>query len=428
MRILFIVDPWIYRNQAGLGQYTFQAAFEPAMKSLQGSGHSVRLILGHDLFTKLTCDKNEIDRWNPVVIYQDELYRIYPDFYEAHISQFKNTCTQKQIDSMSSLMTERLLPWVPDAVIMFLTPMGICRYCFPNSVLCELEYGMLSRTPYPRLYSLDPHGSLMHSYLRTYPESHGLQSLTPIEHNRLEHFRDIFRKRVFAKHNPFRRDNYDYQYVVLLPLSYSGVVISDGASPFRSQFDMLFHVLSNISSDIGVVVTRHGSQVDETVYPDTAEYLKQRFPNLIFDERTSTYAFASQWLVPILDGVISTNSSLLAQAALWRKPAYVLGDGAFVSLSAARQVTEIAEDLCSQPYVNHDSWIYHMLTRYYVPERLLHDSGWLTDRLSRYAEGNNSVQALPRVLQDEDALFRLLEEDSPGLQTDYSPKTWNRFS
>ncbi len=163
MKILFALDPWIYRDTAGEQLYTASNIFAPAINSLLGFGHDVRLLIGDDMTEHLSSRKINVACAVAVVPLQ-KLYDIYPNHYSAHLTQHEGRDSNEQISSFRNLVRCALGDWCPQVTIVFSTPVAVWQKCLPDTLALQFENGLFSRAPYPHLCQLDPFGFLSRSY------------------------------------------------------------------------------------------------------------------------------------------------------------------------------------------------------------------------------------------------------------------------
>lgn len=430
MKILFAIDPWVYRDCAGNQMYTLEKIFIPAIKTLNGYGHDVNLLLGEDMEDAIKIKKLEIP-CKIITISLKKLYDIYHNHYEAHLIQYHAESNKKQKMLFKELMTKALGIWYPDVIFSFTTPVSAWKECYPKSLSLQFENGMFSREPYPYLVQLDPYGFLAHSYPSLFLEQLRNHDINRKQSERLENLRDIYKKRIFYQYNPISKNELKdtpQQKILLVPLSYNGVVINDAASNFRSQLDFLLHVLYNIPPEIIVLVTKHSLQMNNVISEETENFLVRKFPNIRFNPKFDRYAFASQWLTPLADGIVTLNSTLAYHAVLWGKKVFTLGKCEINTVATSDNLKNI-EELLNRGDKDDTlalNVIYHLLTRYCFTLDKFLDPGWLTERLKKMIynkNGNlgNNWDGLP-LLDNEDIVFNRLLTNTPGLKEDYSPR------
>ncbi len=430
---MFLLDPWIYRDIAGNQRYTLENIFAPAINNLINIGHDVKLLIGEDMY--LSIVKNGINILSDIkVVSLKDLYTIYPNHYEAHKTQFNQQDTVQQINKFSKIVNTSLGQWVPDVLITFTTPVSILKKIYPQTLCLQFENGLFSRTPYPYLCQLDPFGFLKKSYPAIFAKQLREETITNKQMERILALKEIFKERIFKPHNPFRREKLcgkTYNKLVLVPLSYNGVIINDEASEFKSQLDFLLHVLYSVPKNTRVLVTKHSLQMDRSLHPETELFLQEKFSNLMFDEEFDRYAFASQWLTPLVDAVVSLNSTVAYHAAFWNKKVFSLGNCEINSVGTSNSINDI-EQILSKPEgldTCATSVLYHLLTRYCFVLESFFDPEYLVSRFNQLlTTDNNLFSCMPLVEQNEDVIFKKIIQATPGLKPDFRPRTWEKFN
>lgn len=438
MNILFSVDPWIYRDCAANQIYSLDKIFKKAISALVRCGHNVKLLLGEDLEDCVieTGLNIECDR---CIVPLKELYHIFLNHYEAHKKQFYQKETSSQKTLLSSLVRKTLCNWKPEIVFSFTTPASVWNYIFPEALALQFENGCFSREPYPYLCQLDPFGFLSKSYPAIFMTELQEASLSTQQRERFQHLKTIYANQIFDLKNPINRNQLTKdkkQKILLVPLSYNGVIINDEASTFKSQLDFLLATLYQIPSDTVVLATKHSLQMNTSIIQETELFLQKKFKNLSFCKEFEKYAFLSQWLTPLVDGVVTLNSTVAYHAAFWNKKVFTPGFCEINSVSNSSNLTDIASVL-SQSETENTSAInvlYHLLTRYCFPLDLLFSGEKLTIRLEKmlfsWKKGDllNSMFGMPLIQDNEDDIFKELILKTPGLSSSYVPREWTRFT
>ncbi len=211
-----------------------------------------------------------------------------------------------------------------------------------------------------------------------------------------------------------------------MPLSYNGVVINDAASNFRSQLDFLLHVLHRVPREVLVFYTKHSLQASGGIPEPTEAYLLRQFPNLRHPEEFDRVAFSSQWLTPLVSGIISLNSTVAYQGALFGKKVFALGECEINTVATASELNDVSDILNRGDVHDREAYnvIYHLLTRYCFPLVNFLDPAWLTKRLENLLQAqreggfDQGFDGLP-LLDEEDLVFKRLLDATPGVQEGY---------
>jgi hypothetical protein len=276
----------------------------------------------------------------------------------------------------------------PDIVISFAVQIDFLKAIWPRAFLLHGEMGPYSRNPYPASFFFDHLGMYGRSAigqfgqrLRDYSASSEARALAAAFRNR--------NRRALAAVNPFSLDSPRDRFAryCLLPLQVSNYYSFDDQVSHRSQFEFLFDFLAGAPRDVGVVVTEYveWGPVLKSCGPDAnLSFLRNAFPNMVFDRKFHGYHSPSQFLVPEVDGVWSVSSNVGLQALLFDK---LLGSPETSHLAGVADVTTpdtFFDRLRRTPAsIDNEAFVAWQLERYLVPEILLNDGRWLSDYLVR---------------------------------------------
>ena len=428
MRVLFALDPWIYRDRVGNQFYTLETIFAPAINALMKYGHDLKLLLGEDMLECIKLKPLDIS-CDTVKISLNELYNVYTNHSEAHLLQHENRSTATQVSLFKELLSKSLGRWYPDVIIAFTTPVSIWKKCYPKSLAMQFENGIFSRSPYPYLCQLDPFGFLSRSYPYIFRNALIEQTISSVEIEKMLWLRESYIDKIFRPYNPLNKEDlidFEGQKSLLVPLSYNGVVINDAASIYKSQLDFLLHIMYRVPESILVFYTNHSLQIVGGIPEETQNYLTRRFPNLRYHEEFDRYAFCSQWLTPLVDAIISLNSTVAYHAAFWGKKVFALGECEINTVSTSNHLDDIENDLATVWNFDHRAYnvLYHLLTRYCFSLKSFHDPAWLTERFEKLFWSKEKgiletdYRGMP-ILDDEDKIFNSLLDESPAVQEGY---------
>ena len=220
------------------------------------------------------------------------------------------------------------------------------------------------------------------------------------------------------------------QKIVLVPLSYNGVIINDSASNYKSQLDFLLDVIYKVPKNIIILFTKHSLQMKGGIPQETEEYLLRKFSNLRYHKKFDHYAFCSQWLTPIVDGVISLNSTVAYHGAFWGKKIFTLGRCEINSVATSDNLRN-SEHYLSDANNEYDckayNVLYHLLSRYCFSLKDFLNPAWLTERFEKLIRSQKSGKlestftGMP-LSGDEDDIFDRLLSESPAVQNGYQPR------
>lgn len=430
MKILFALDPWIYRDTVGDQLYTLENIFLSSINALHDYGHDVKLLIGEDMADTIATKKLKISCSLHRLLLKD-LYEIYQNHYEAHKIQHEDRNTDQQKNMFKGLVQNALDDWSPDVIISFTTPVSIWKKCFPKALSMQFENGIFSRSPYPYLCQLDPFGFLSSSYPYVFLKELRNKQISQKQTSRILQLRKKYQDEIFSIYNPIKREelvDYPDQKIVLVPLSYNGAVINDSASIYKSQLDFLLKVLYNTPNNIIVLFTKHSLQMRGEIPQVSEEYLMRQFPNLRYHDKFDHYAFSSQWLTPIVDAIVSLNSTVAYHGALWGKKVFALGNCEINSVAMSTDLRNIENVLSNTEEYNQKAYnvLYHLLTRYCFQLKDFSNPAWLTDRFEKLIYNQkagtllSSFKGMP-LLGDEDDVFNRLLSESPAMKEGYQP-------
>ncbi|GAA0381466.1 hypothetical protein GCM10009093_05560 [Brevundimonas terrae] len=137
----------------------------------------------------------------------------------------------------------------------------------------------------------------------------------------------------YARHNPLMKEiseiGTSFERTILVPLQIDGYFMVDMLeNNFPSQFDFLVYVLEKTPSNIAVIATQYKGRngLGKVLSNDQIVYLSNIYSNFIYLKSSESIPYCSQYIAPYVDGVIGLSSSIIAQFALWKKPALVFGE------------------------------------------------------------------------------------------------------
>ncbi|WP_421247625.1 hypothetical protein [Aeromonas jandaei] len=389
MKIVYYIEPWIEMNWPGFRFGSLNGYLNTEINALVSQGHDVLLVIGDGLELEAKQKGFNLSNYKYKTIRQKHLRKIHCDYYSASLSWYQSEYTQEQLQAMVSLIHDVLGEFVPDVIMTWESPIPFMSAAYPNALVVYENYGAISRHPFPTTQAIDIFGLFKDSYLSRLKE--GIEAnkitipdLTKKQAADLIKIRNKINKSLGFS-NPFidlALKDKGKKYIALVPLQVSGYYAFDGNVPHRSQFDYLCHILDEVSTDVLVVVTEH------TSYPSiftqrTLNYLKKRYNNFFWCEELNEIKGASQYLLPYVDFVIGTTSSVLLQAVLLDIPVKVIGNSHISIFSSPHGLHRAERIVTRYKKNNFDNILYHLLTKYWhIQEENIHNGVWL----SRYLE------------------------------------------
>jgi capsule polysaccharide modification protein KpsS len=174
--------------------------------------------------------------------------------------------------------------------------------------------------------------------------------------------------------------------VILLSLQRFDSPLFRTQANFKDQIEYIKYVLDNVDNNIAVIVTEHKKDRIlgfEVIY----DYFKNNYKNFIYWTETSNINNSSQFLLDLVDGVITISSTVGLQALLHKKPLFVPSNISYLTTFCDGQdLSKIADFLTNNQYKNKDSALYYLITRYYVVGKYYKDGKWLYNFLANSLE------------------------------------------
>lgn len=256
-----------------------------------------------------------------------------------------------------------------DLVLCPFTETHAFKEVFPRSKVVFFETGLVCHLPFQQFHVFDPYGTFQSgAYFSKHKETDigdEVEAYEPILNEVGSVIRSFSRKYLAEAggRSALRRD---FSRVALLPLQVSDSPSFQGAVPFKSQFAFLDFILSQIPSDVGLLVTEHPSfpQITATQH----EYLSETYPSYIYSPRLQRLWSPSCVALPAVDAVISVSSTVLLQAHALGLRAFSVGDGAFSAMNTSPDLGTFIADLANGvEFTTPRRRILDILARYSVP-------------------------------------------------------------
>jgi hypothetical protein len=417
MRVLYFLEPSVEFGDPLQRLPTLRNHWDRELSALRAQA-------GQQLALKLVCAERvyaaarvegllrDID---VVTVSPRDLRRIARDGYQTSLDWFEATYAPATLARAMQLYAEKLGGFVPDAIVCYESSAPYLAQLFPRALLLHNTLGMFSRPPYPALSTLDPYGLGKHSYLGFAHQELRRQTLSPSAAAQLGALKEDFR-RAQCLRSPVTaaRVRQGFEQVVLLPLQVSRYFMYDAHCPpelrGKPQSALIDYVLACVPREVGVYASLHrvGASRGER---KEMERLTRRHPNLLHDSELQSLPFTSQHLLPHVDAVVSVASSVGLQALIWDLPVVVVGESHLTGVASATALGALPTLLARGRTQALDPVLYHLLTRYYVPEAGHHDSPtWLLAQLARGVEwhrGGRTGGAFPALDAPEARLAAL---------------------
>ncbi len=332
----------------------------------------------------------------------------------------RGTLPREQTEAYAALARDALGGFVPD-VVLTLTPADHLRAAFPDALLLHAESAAYSRFPFPYCWFFDPRGFWDRSVPAHCARALRDRELTPNERALLARFRRRFRA-YFAAMSPFgeleRALRSRFRRIGFLPLQFAGEPGFDANAPFRSQGELLLHVVERLPEDVALIVTEHSTAhwLGDVIDPDTRAFLERKYPNVALVDFRSIEG-AGQYVLHHADFVVSVSSSLGLQALLFEKPLVAIGTSHLAALATAPDLGHALRANGVPSTEALDRVLGWLVARYFVPERLTLDPAWLAESLTHavhaFRAGASPLELVPEIAPAdrlEALLFERLDE------------------
>jgi hypothetical protein len=296
---------------------------------------------------------------------------------------YLKTASSEALSGMADLVRERLGNFSPTLCVTF-SPAPFLKRAWPDASVLHLEYGFISRPPFPETVYFDPRGMFADCVFAVYKDD--IASWDPPEEATalLADLRQRFMASKDVGDNPLARFAgraiEPFESAVLLALQFSNFYAYDANARFADQYDLLIHTLDAMPSTVAVVVCEHPEHL--VLRPETVEYLSSHYSNFIWHPLFRQVYGASHYLMPFVQGVITVSSSVGLQALLWKKRLAIVGEGHLATVADTVDLKELPKLLGTTRSERDDRLLCWLLSNQHLPFRYLLSSG----RLRKYLQ------------------------------------------
>jgi FMN phosphatase YigB (HAD superfamily) len=411
LKILYYVNPFVVRGDLGFYSGALRKKLIPQARLLQEQGHEVSFVTGE---FDAPLIQHDLPNSSVHAVTQRELKDIVGSTRNIEAALY--TAAESAVAGRYRALIAEKVPHAPDVVFVWETPGSFLSQVFPAARLVHQMPGFLSRVPFPELYALDPNGLFNESSISRHERTIKQWPLDP----RAERLLALIRSELLtfiAARTPYQRGTLDpsgnFRRLMLLPLQVSDQYAFKADAGYDSQMALLLDVLSQLPSDVGLVVTQYATaSTSETVLnKESYVQLKAVYPNLIYDPKFDLLDNISQYLLPSVDAVVTVSSSIGVQALLWKKPLVVLGNShlrPFATFDSVVTYVDAVEAGCDGC---HDAdgllgWVLSYLQP--AATLLLSDPSFLSNWLEHLCKGNGDIAAMPSffdLIEDYELVF-----------------------
>jgi len=404
MKILLYVDPYVdISDKPEFKLVWFKDFLQRSITNL----HNYAADINHNLEIKVLYSdildsehiKKEFSFIEFIAINQSEIKNIFTDFNE-YISLQRSNQNNDKFEQLNQIIVKKLQDFTPDIIILMSSSAGYLKYSFPNSLIFFTESGLFNQAPFPGCLYFDCCPTMSESFLLQ--NKADILSINPNkndwqkEHKFLSEIRSFFLDPI-SKYNPYKqkvddlRKNFDY--VILLSLQRFDSPMFMTQAIFKDQIEYIKYVLDNVGNNVAVIVTEHKKDRIlgfETIY----NYFKNNYKNFIYWPETSNISNSSQFLLELVDGIITVSSTVGLQAMLHKKPLFVPSELSYLTTFCDGQdLSKIADFLENNRYKDKDGALYYLITRYYVVGKYYKDGQWFYNFLANSLKNfKNSIE------------------------------------
>ena len=271
--------------------------------------------------------------------------------------------------------------WIPDIIVglgYFSTKL-IWNDIFPKALCLTQENAIFSRDPFTRTLSYEPYNHLLETFLNKYKNDILKIQISQNESNKLKNFRKdlsfIIDKNSKIK-NKIKIKKRKFKYLVLLPLSYGIKFCKEYI--YGNDLELIDYVLSNVSNDIGIIVTQH--EGNPVLNAENIKYFSNKYPNFIYLGENNSLLYYKY-----VDAVFCAVSKVNTMALLYDKPVISLAKTYNDWLKDGQGIEDL-EKILTQPKKDKNNILYWYLTHYIIFEKDFYKENFLYDYLRNKLE------------------------------------------
>lgn len=387
MRILYYLEPLIEQQNPSFRVGALKNTILRQAEQLTKGGHHVSVLTSSHTYQQCLEQGVSFTDIDVIQVSMQDSLRYFRD--AEHSAEINYLCHDEETHALyQPLYKEALGKYAPDLIISWESPNNVLKSIFPEVPALHMMPGFFSRVPFPELSFIDPCGFFKDSTLywlqndiKHYEPSEGEKSL-------VDQIKTTYFNGYLANYSPFKREELDpenkFDKLVLLPLQVSGYFAFDFHTDYKNQMDFLVGVLSKIPKNVGVVVTQYVTHhtKDTPINAKTIQFLESEFPNLIYKPVFDKLDGVSQYLLPHVDAVISTSSSIAFQAAFLQKPVYMVGES---HISIISRPFRAIDDTNAFDPVDQDNVLAFILTRLMpLTVSKMYDGDWFCKFVENY--------------------------------------------
>lgn len=391
MNILLYVDPWVDISDKPEFKLPWIRSFlDKTITNLyyhaKTNQHNIKITLLYSDILDGNNLREDHDFIDFVTISQKEIKNIFINFDEYLCLQ-RDNINHEKFKTLDNLIKSKLENYSPDIIILMSSSCKYLNYVFPNTPTLFVESGIFAQKPYPGCLYFDNSPAMDHeSFLPRNKEKLLSFEMGKKEKHFLRTLRDFFLEKI-REQNPYQQKLKEFKskfdHVVLLSLQRFSSPLFRTTSEFKDQIEYVDYVFQNLDPKIGVIVTEH--RKDRMLgFEAIRNYFKNKYPNFLYIEDTDKVDNSSQFLLQLVDGVITISSTVGLQTMIHQKPLFVPSKISYLSAIADVQDLKLVMNYLSEnKYNSKDQALYYLLTHYYLTSGYYQNGEWFYNFLNR---------------------------------------------
>lgn len=327
MRAIVFVPPWPSQNDLFFFRNSFVRHLLPQAILLLDCGWHVTFVVGDSLVPDLNSLQSYGDKVNFIVLSHSEAASVLGSFKDPSASLYERHHEAPENDAIIAWL-EKQLPARVDVITLWEAPVPYLERMYPDALILHQMPGFFARAPYPHTVVFDPVGLFRHGTMYRFADQIKAQSHPAgLDVTRFKaECRSLIRRAGVFEGTDINPSG-QFAQTALLPLQVSRHYTFTVDAGLTSQIELLLRVMTTTPETTGVVVTQYVARlIKECLSPEEISYLQDRFPNLIHHDYFSNIPSSSQYLLPVVDEVITASSSIGMQAMVWDLPVSVVGN------------------------------------------------------------------------------------------------------
>lgn len=326
MKVLFWNPFWAAHGDLLFYKNCIEKHLIPQANLLNSAGCSIDFVFPENLYDSSNLLSDDI---NCIEISTSDQFSMLNGFFDPSKILYKEE-DDVLIKSISDFLVKKLDVFY-DVIFLWETPVPFLERIFQNSLIIHQMPGAFSRAPYPQTVVFDPIGLYKKGSLYLNAKDIKNTEQGYFGSDLLSDFSNLSKKSINSfqpfNYNSFNFDG-NYEKLVLLPLQVSSHYAFQADTNYTGQVDFLLDVLSKYNEKTGVIVTQYVSRLiqDSVLNKDVLAVLLKKWPNIIFKDDFNKINSISQYLIPVVDEVVTCSSSIGLQSMIWNKKLTVLND------------------------------------------------------------------------------------------------------